>query len=145
MKVFSSAVLSLLLVAACSTQDVTPACKDHCDHLCTAGLTNCVDIKEGMCAKLSAACTQPCYYECTCTTGCEDQCVAQQAECEGSASDDIALVACKAMATGCKAECPAKCSVEGILAVDPYNTVKAAISAKLPVGQFYSLFSEMLK
>ena len=134
MKLFITVVC--LSVAVCSAEDVSPVCKDNCDHMCVAGLTNCLDVVDGTCTKLDSACKQPCYFQCTCTNSCWDECDAEQAACEGGASGGIAVKVCKGKASLCKAACSPKCSIEGIIASRPFETVKAEISKLLPEGEF---------
>jgi len=131
MKVFCT--VFCLFVAVYSAQaEVSATCTDSCDHLCNAALTNCIDVTEGMCAKLDATCKNPCYHECTCNTNEMDVCAAAQAACEEAAGDDIALTACKVQASMCQSKAPAKCTVEEVVAAKPYEKAKESISKLLP-------------
>ena len=102
-------IVLCLFVAICSPE----VCKDKCDHQCAAGLTNCTDMYEGMCTKRDSVCKQSCYFECTCTNICSEECDSEQASCEAGASGDIAVKTCKGKATLCKAACSKKCSIGG--------------------------------
>ena len=127
-------VLGLLLLLS-STAHVQ-ACETRCAKTCSLGLANCVDVQDGLCAKLGELCNHGCSRQCKCHQECTDQCLAGQEKCKTDNAGSPLATLCASEGGECLSGCSANCAVEAFKADKPWVKVKAAISKVIPEGKW---------
>merc|ERR1712142_497239 len=121
-----------LLVALAASEDAA-GCQSVCGNVCTLGLSNCHDLEEGMCEKLKTACVDNCAKDCSCIEGCEEKCIAEQANCDKEDQLPAVKVACMMKVIRCKASCPLVCSKE-LRISKSWVDIRARVQKLLPDG-----------
>merc|ERR1712142_8271 len=125
---------SLCLLVALAASEDAAGCQSVCGNVCTVGLSNCHDLKEGMCEKLKTACVDNCAKECSCIEGCEEKCMAEQDKCDKEDQLPAVKVACMMKANRCKVSCPLGCAVKGLATSKCWEDVRARVQELLPEG-----------
>merc|ERR1712142_391739 len=125
---------SLCLLLAVAASEDAAGCKSVCENGCALGLSNCHDLKEGMCEKLKTACEETCSSECSCKEGCEEKCMAEEAKCDKEGQMPLEKELCMVGVDLCKAACPPLCSGLGFRISKSLVDVRARVQKLLSEG-----------